>query len=295
MNSLARLKYLYLFLNDNTGVFAMRNARVVLFICCSLVAMPVFAQIPEEASATTQPVIQEFSAADTLPVMFTLAFAPEKRFATSDTLPDQEFRLYDPTRKGPVNYGNLGNLGTSARPLWFAPESRTGFETGFRAFNLYELRPNDLQFYRHARTYSHAYFSRGRTQRDAESWIKLSRTFAGGLNFSVNYKTINNLGAYRFQRTKHSSLAAGIWWPVKKNYEIFLIYASNTFQQQDNGGISDLTFFGSANFEGMISVPVLLTEDNSKTKNSKRDLQLSQYYTFGKTARRRSKLSLIVG
>lgn len=266
----------------------MRNFRVALFLCAWLSAGYVHAQTPEPeaASSTTQPIEQALTAEDTLPVLFTLSFAPEKKFATSDTMPNQEFRLYDPARKSPIDYGHLGNLGSSARPLWFTPISRVGFETGYRAFNLYELTPDKLQFYRHARTYSHAYFSRGRSQRDAESWIKLSRTFAGGLNFSVQYKTINNLGNYRFQRTKHNSLAAGIWWPVKKNYEVFLIYTNNTFQQQDNGGITDPLFFDSTLYEGMISVPVLLTGDNSKTKNTKRNLQLAQYYTFGKTANR---------
>jgi hypothetical protein len=289
MKRLARLKYyqyISFLISGNTRVFAMQNARVALFLCCWLTALPLFAQIPESASASSQPVVQALSAEDTLPVMFTQAFAPEKRLVTNDTLPDLVFRLYDPARKGALDDGHLGNLGTAARPLWFSPLSRIGFESGFRAFQLYELTPNDLQFYRHARTYSHAYFSRGRSQRDAESWLKLSRTFSGGLNFSLQFKTINNLGEYRFQRTKHSSLAAGIWWPVRKNYEVFLIYATNTFQQQDNGGITTPAFFDSTSFTGMISVPVLLDGDNSKTKNSKRDLQLSQYYTFGKTANR---------
>lgn len=291
MNRQASLKYLNYSLfrvPGNTKVSAMRNIRVALFLCAwySVSYAQVQTPEPEAASSTSQLAQPELTAEDTLPVFFSLSFAPEKKLATSDTMPDQEFRLYDPARKASIDYGHLGNLGSSARSLWFTPLSRAGFETGYRAFNLYELTPEKLQFYRHARTYSHAYFSRGRSQRDAESWIKLSRTFSGGLNFSVQYKTINNLGNYRFQRTKHNSLAAGLWWPVKKNYEVFLIYASNTFQQQDNGGVTDPMFFDSTLYEGMISVPVLLDGDNSKTKNTKRDLQFAQYYTFGKTANR---------
>lgn len=210
-------------------------------------------------------------------VLYTLAGDPGQSYPATDTLPDFDFRMYDPARKGPVDYATLGNLGSAARPLWFAPLPSIGFTTGFRAFDLYRNDPAELAFYRNRRTYSHAYFSRGRTQRDAMSSLKLSRTFAKGLTVALHYNTINNLGEYRFQRTKHGALSVGLWWPVRKNYEFFLIFASNTFRQQDNGGISDRDFFGSVAYNGPISVPILLNGDNARTVQGFRDLQFSQY------------------
>jgi hypothetical protein len=265
----------------NTSYIVFRQIYFCLFlIVCILLCTNDQSLFAQEAASSTTQILN--SPEDTLPVLFTLALSPNQKIPANDTLPDYDFRMYDPTRKGPVDYANLGNLGTSARPLWFSPLPRIGFQTGFRAFDLYRVNPEDLQFYRHSRTYSHAYFSRGRTQRDGMSWIKLSRTFSKGLNFSIQYKTINNLGEYRFQRVKHGSLAAGIWWPVRKNYEFFLIYASNTFRQQDNGGITNPNFFGTASFNGAISVPVLLDDFNAKTQQSIRNLQFSQYFTMGR-------------
>jgi hypothetical protein len=184
--------------------------------------------------------------------------------------------MYDPARKGPIDYAHLGNLGSSARPIWFQPLPSLGFKSGYQPFERYLLNPDQLAFYKHRRTYSDAFFTRGGSQRDAMSFIKLSRTFSKGLNVSLHYQTINNLGQYRFQRTKHGSLAVGAWWPVQKNYEVFLLFASNTFRQQDNGGIMDTDFAGPG-YNGPISVPILLSNNDAKTVQSFQDFQINQY------------------
>lgn len=253
-----------------------------MIVCILTGANNHFLGAQEADSIRTQPVFPD-NPADTLPVFYSLVLDPAKLYPADDTLPDLAFRMYDPSRRqGAFDYGHLGNLGTAARPLAFETRSRVGFETGMHAFDLYQLKPEDLRFYRHTRTYSHAGFSRGRTQRDAASFIKLSRTFEKGLNFSLHYQTFNNLGEYRFQRVKHSALSAGMWWPVRKNYEIFLIYAGNTNQQEDNGGITvtDM-FFDSIVYNGPISVPVRFSNE-AKTKHKRNNLQLSQFATIGK-------------
>ncbi len=209
-------------------------------------------------------------------VRYYLASNPGLAIPVTDTLPGLEFRMYDPARKGPIDYAHLGNLGSSARPLWFQPLPSVGFKSGYQPFERYLLNPDQLAFYKHRRTYSDAFFTRGGSQRDAMSFIKLSRTFSKGLNVSLHYQTINNLGQYRFQRTKHGSLAVGAWWPVQKNYEVFLVFASNTFRQQDNGGILDTDFAGPG-YNGPISVPILLSNNDAKTVQSFRDFQINQY------------------
>ncbi len=254
-----------------------------MIVCGLLSANNHFLWAQEAASSTTRP-LPPPGPQDTAvgPVYYYLLSDPTQRITVADTLPDLAFRMYDPARKqGIFDYGHLGNLGTAARPLAFAPESRTGFGTGMHAFDLYQLRPTDLRFYRHTRTYSHAGFSRGRTQRDAASFLHLSRTFEKGLCFSINYQTFNNLGEYRFQRVKHNSLAVGIWWPIAKNYEVFVVYAGNLNQQEDNGGITDLAFFGGDFYSQPISVPTRF-ESEAKTKHRRNNLQLNQIATVGK-------------
>ncbi len=259
-----------------------------MIVCGLLAANNHFLWAQEAASSTSRPLpaLQDSVG----PVYYYLVTDPSQRIPADDTLPDLAFRMYDPARRhGIFDYGHLGNLGTAARPLAFGTNSRTGFGTGMHAFDLYQLSPNDLRFYRHTRTFSHAGFSRGRTQRDAASYIRLSRTFEKGLCFSLNYQTFNNLGEYRFQRVKHNSLNAGIWWPVAKNYEVFLIYAGNLNQQEDNGGITDMNFFGSDFYTGKtFSVPTRF-ESEAKTKHRRNNLQLNQTATIGK-ARNQLKL-----
>lgn len=253
--------------------------RTIGIVCILWYAndLSLFAQQAASSTAQLIPV-----APDTSPVLYTLAGDPNRRYAANDTMPDFAFRMYDPARSGPVDAAHLGNVGSASRPLWFQPLPRIGFATGLRPFHLYKTDPGQLAFYRHSRTYSHAYFSRGRTQKDGMSWIKLSRTFSKGLNVSLLYKTFNNEGEYRHQRVKHGTLVAGVWWPVRDNYEVFLTLASNTFRQEDSGGIQDPEFFGSVFYDGPVSVPVTLSSETAKSKQIFRDLQLNQYFVMGK-------------
>lgn len=118
-------------------------------------------------------------------------------------------------------------------------------------FDLYKLQPADLRFYRNSRSFSDVFFSQGRTQLEGMMNARLAHTFSGGTNFSMDYRTINNLGQYRYQRAKHNALLLGLWVPVGERYDAFLIFSKNVNRQQNNGGIAPGTVFGSADFSAI--------------------------------------------
>ena len=233
------------------------------------------AQSTEAASSTAQSFVL-----DTTPLLFTFALTPERAYPADDTLPNRHFRMYDPARRQQIDWGTLGNLGSAARPLLFESQPRRGFDMGVHAFDLYNLYPDELRFFRHGRSFSEVFFSQGRTQQDGMLNACFGRTFSGGANFSLDYRSINNLGAYRYQRDKHNSLSFGVWLPAGKRYDGFFIFSKNVNRQQENGGIVTDTIFGSESFSGPISADVRLPDQQALTRLSDQTYQLTQHLKF---------------
>lgn len=241
-------------------------------------AASLFAQQP--ASPTSRPVRTPDE-----PLLITFALSPERSVPSADSLPDADFRLYDPARRQIVDWGTLGNLGSAARPLLFENRAARGFDIGAHAFDLYMLRPEQLGFYRNARTFSDASFSQGRNQFETNLSARFARTFSGGTNFSLEYRTLNNLGQYRYQRDKHNALAMGLWVPFGKRYDGFLIFTRNVLRQQDNGGIVSDAVFGTGQFAGPIAAEIQLPRQVASTRFDDQCLQLTQHLRLlGKSA-----------
>ncbi|MBV6438527.1 MAG: hypothetical protein DYG98_00270 [Haliscomenobacteraceae bacterium CHB4] len=233
------------------------------------------AQQPVAASPTSQQIEP-----DTTPLLFTFALAPERSYPAGDTLPDLGFRMYDPARRQLIDWGTLGNLGSSARPLLFETQPRRGFEVGEHAFDLYRLQPGDLRFYRNTRSFSDVFFSQGAKQEQSMFSARFARTFEGGANFSLDYRSINHLGQYRYQRNKHNALVFGVWLPVGKRYDGFLTFSKNVMRQQENGGIVSDTAFGEGQFSGPINAEIRLPDEQAFTRIADQTLQLTQHLKF---------------
>lgn len=240
--------------------------QVFLVVFC----IPLAAQ--QAASPTTRPVKQLDD-----PLLITFALSPERSSPAADTLPDQDFRMYDPTRRSLIDWGALGNLGSAARPLLFENVARRGFDVGVHTFDLYRLRPEQLGFYRNLNTFSEASFSQGRNQLETNLNARFARTFEGGASISLEYHTINNLGQYRYQRDKHNALSVGLWVPFGKRYETFIIYTKNVIRQQENGGIVTDTVFGEGQFAGPIAAEIRLPRAVAYTRLDDQWLHFTQH------------------
>ncbi|MBL7775017.1 MAG: hypothetical protein JNK89_03395 [Saprospiraceae bacterium] len=254
--------------------FLLKN----LAIGSGLLAAPIgtLAQQPVAASSTAQVVVP----ADTLPFQYVLSLHPETSYPADDTLPDADFRMYDPARRQAIDWGTLGNIGASSRPLFFQTSERLGFDAGIRPFELYQLHPEALRFYRNSRSFTDLFFSQGRVQNDNLLRARFSRTFSGGLNFSLQYRTFNHLGQFRYQAVKHSALALGVWYPAGPRYEFFLIYSRNTDKQQENGGIVTDTVFGGGQFSGPIDAEVRLPDRQALTQHGNWTVHWTQHLKF---------------
>jgi hypothetical protein len=277
-------------MNQDISTLLKNTLRWAILCCAMLASTMLTAQQPQPqaASSTTQTIPQAFNPADTLPLFYFQLPDVTRSHPADDTMPNAAFRMYDPARAPLIDWGTLGNVGSSARPLLFEPMSRVGFATGIRPFELYRQRIEDLRFYKHARTYSEAAFERGSTQRESNSNVLLSRTFEGGTTAAIDYRTINNLGQYRQQRTKHSTVTTGVWVPVSKRYEFFVLYAGNTFRQRDNGGVRYGADDGPGGpfFRGPISLPINLDDEDATSVQNFRTVAFLQTLKFQTASKR---------
>ncbi len=272
-------------------------SRLGLILGVFFLANPVFSQelpppgstpSPQAASTTTRKVVDAEE-----PLLFTFALTPEKSEQATDTLPDAAFRMYNPARRSLIDYGTNGNLGGSARPLLYEIAPQRGFGFGVNAFDLYTLRPQDLRFYRNTRSFSDAFFSQGKNNQEALLNARFARTFSGGLNFSLDYRSINNVGQYNYQRDKHNALTAGLWVPWGKRYDGFLIFSRSVMRQQENGGIVSDNVFVGGQFQGPLAAEIRLPEERAYTRYDEQAIQLTQHYRFtgGDTGKRALRAS----
>jgi hypothetical protein len=232
--------------------------------------------LPDSNRSVPRPIAPKNTVVD--PLFYRYAPNPELAAKDVDTFPNFAFHQYNPTRRHAFDETNLGNLGTVSHSLFFETKPQLGFTSGIQCFDLYKITADSLRFYRNTRSLSDIAYSRGGKQEDSELKAKFARTFAGGSNFSLDYRTINNQGQYRYSRTKHQSVAFGLWIPIKKRYEFFLIYAKNTDKQQENGGINDVSGLNNGQFNNPIDLPILLKDQKALSRHNNWETQLTQHY-----------------
>ncbi len=223
---------------------------------------------------------------DTSDIFFFYANEPNLVFPFSDSLLGSVHQ-YDPIRQQEYDFANLGNLGSAARPLFFQPTWRRGFDVGLHQFDIYQMMTADVRYYKITQAYTKANFTKGLTQNDAQFNVQFSRNFADGLNFSIEHRRINNVGPYDTQKAVTSSVATGMWYhPKKGNYDSYFSFVSNGIEQQDNGGAAeDLT-------RGVIpafQVDVHLA--NANTRHANRELAYTQYFYLNKIGQKKARSS----
>jgi len=240
-----------------------------------------WAQQPVAASKTTQ---QIGPPNDSLRLLYVYSTAPERVIEDHDTLPDTRFRMYDPAREQTIDYGTLGNLGTPNRPLLFQPRARRGFDFGIHGYDMYLIRPDEVRFYHNTRSFSEVFFTQGRSQFDGLLNAKYGRTFSKGSVFSLDYRTVNNTGQYKYQRSRHNAISMGLWVPVSDRYSFFISFTKNVVHQRENGGLANNPDFGDGQFSGPISAAIRLPDQLATTRISNQIAQFTQYLNFTRGA-----------
>jgi len=263
-----------------------RTILPILFFLC-LAAVPVLlAQQPtvpvESSRSSGRGAEQSEIEVDTFEIFYFFADNPNQEIPFSDSTLGDYFRQYDPVRKRDLDYRHLGNLGSAHEPIVFEAAWRRGFDVGFQQYSLYMTPGSAMPYYRIERPYSHVSYTLGSEQADGYTTAQLSRNFANGLNYSLDYKRITQFGTqnqYPNQNNRNTAFANGLWYESKSGrYDGFFSFAANTIQQEDNGGILREPVTGGQ-FGSPSSAEVFL--GTARTRHSHREFMYTHYYQFG--------------
>ena len=260
-----------------------RNLRFYIILFSLFSSIPVFAQIGRPGglgggggSQGSTPQEEFVPTSDTLDFSYFYSDNPGREYSYRDTSLDAGIWQYDPIRQQAYDYAHLGNLGSAHQPIVYQPSYRRGFDLGFHQFDLYKLRLEDLPFYRLKDAFTNAYFSQGPLQTDAYFKAQFSRNFGKTLNYTLDYKRLNNGGAYTHQRATNTAFGTGFWYKGPKGrYNSFVSYRTNAIVQEDNGGIRP-ELITATNGADEFSIPVFLSTAN--TQHDQRAVAYTHYF-----------------
>ncbi|MEM8525781.1 MAG: putative porin [Bacteroidota bacterium] len=224
---------------------------------------------------------------DTFGVFYFYANQPNGIKQLDDTTIYQ-FDIYDPANQESVRYANLGNFGSSHRPFYYATPFRQGFDVGYHQFDLYYIQPENVQFNILEKPFTRIFYSRGATQSDGYFKGQFSRNFADGLSFTIEGKTIRQLGESRQfpnQRVEDEAVGTGLWWNApNEKYDAFLYFTSNSTEQEENGGIETPPIEGDALVVGGSNSQTadVFLPNGTQTRHSHRTAGFKHYLKFTK-------------
>lgn len=139
----------------------------------------------------------------------------------------------------PSGWVHLGNLGTAARPLAFAPSMQAGFDPGFHVLDGYAWTPEQARYYQTTRPYTELNYMLGSR---AEQVIELLHTqnIRPQWNFMGGYRMINAPGFFQNQLSNHHNyVLTSRYQSNNLRYTQYFSLTSNKLQVGENGGIID--------------------------------------------------------
>ncbi len=194
-----------------------------------------------------------------------------------DTTLDHSLSYSDPALDPAQPRANLGTVASASHPLLYAPSKATGFQSGFHEYDAYNFTIDGFRYFKTNRAISDLYFSSIANQQNLSVKTDFTRNFEDGIQLSINYQRFSNEGFYTTQRARTTNFGTGIWYqsPTDK-YNLFFTFVSNVNTEQQNGGISTDTLYGTEFAEFRTAIPTNLTDAN--TRYQQRGIRASNFY-----------------
>lgn len=215
---------------------------------------------------------------DTPVVMkYVLMGNPEVIYSSKDTFDWEDLKDF------PLQFdqAHLGNYGSATRSL--APNAflHIGFSTGWDQFDPYFLEVDSFKYYHQDVPVTRIRYSQA-GQEDTYVRLRFGRSFTQGVNLSLSYDRINQVGEFAHQRQKNTAFGIGLWHnPPSGKYDAFYNFLSNGISAEENGGISQPELIDSNLFPNP-TVPVFLL--NGLTTHKHRSFDTKQIFHLIKDA-----------
>lgn len=194
-----------------------------------------------------------------------------------DTTLDNALNFADPSRDPQKPRANLGSVASASHPLMYSPNRITTFHSGFHEYEPYNVTIDQFKYFKTNRAISDLYFSSIANQENLSIKTDFTRNFQDGIQLSLNYNRNSNKGFYETQRARTTNFGTGLWYQSPSDkYNFFLTYVSNVNTEEQNGGITTDTIYGSEFDDFRTAIPTYLSEAN--TRHQQRSIRASNYY-----------------
>ncbi len=191
-----------------------------------------------------------------------------------------ESHQYDWLYRNNRNFSTLSNIGQAHTNLTFSPMLQPGFLMSWPYYQSYLISNRQVRYYNLLKPYTELFYVMG-PKKEQDFQVSFSRDLIKGLTFGMNFYLISSPGEYKRSFTNNNSgyLTLGYFTP-KKRYHVNINYLFNKMQLQENGGISDDSYFTENKESDRAVIPVNLTNAENTIKES--GIFVEQFFNLSK-------------
>ena len=166
------------------------------------------------------------------------------------------------------NFGKIqfANIGSGYQPLVYEvnPEQNLSLLPTNKSFMI--LGIHDVKYY-DVKTPTTAFVYHNSVSSGAALQSTYTQNIGKNFNFAVEYMGLRSLGVYQYNLASNNNIVfSGHYTSKNKKYEAFAHYLHQNVNNQENGGVSDISLFldGNSNFDNRLNLPVNLTASDSR-------------------------------
>lgn len=166
------------------------------------------------------------------------------------------------------NFGKIqfANIGSGFQPLVYEvnPEQNLSLLPTNKSFMI--LGINDVKYY-DVKTPTTAFVYHNSVSSGAALQSTYTQNIGKNFNFAVEYMGLRSLGVYQNNLASNNNIIfSGHYTSKNKKYEAFAHYLHQNVNNEENGGVSDISLFldGNSNFDNRLNLPVNLSGSDSR-------------------------------
>ncbi|AZB21041.1 hypothetical protein EG338_02285 [Kaistella haifensis] len=166
------------------------------------------------------------------------------------------------------NFGKIqfANIGSGYQPLVYEvnPEQNLSLLPTNKSFII--LGINDVKYY-DVKTPTTAFVYHNSVSSGAALQSTYTQNIGKNFNFAVEYMGLRSLGVYQNNLASNNNIIFSGHYTSKNNkYEAFAHYLHQNVNNEENGGVSDISLFldGNSNFDNRLNLPVNLSGSDSR-------------------------------
>lgn len=191
-----------------------------------------------------------------------------------------ESHQYDWLFRKNSNYSTLSNIGLAHTNSLFSPMLQAGFSMSWPYFQHYLITNKQVKYYQLMKPYTELFYVMG-PKKEQDFQLTFSRDLIQGLTFGMNFYLISSPGEYKRSGTNNNSGYLTLTYLTpNKRYHANVNYLFNKMQMQENGGISDDSYFTQNKESDRYVIPVNLTDAENTVKET--GIFVEQYFNLSR-------------